>query len=144
MNTETKRTVTGGDGRQYTVLTRVDHEARPGTKARVYVRCAADDASASEVLAPFAALVGAPTPYTQRGAYPALDRAWDAFNSHLIAAKTAALRAAGTALADDVDAMMATAKFSRKAGCSCGCSPGFVVEGLKPCTHTWVEEVTQS
>lgn len=58
------------------------------------------------------------------------DRAWRAFNR----AETAAMRlklSRVTAVLEAAGGMPADAAwhFSRKAGCSCGCSPGFVLDG---------------
>ena len=91
---------------------------------------------AEVVLGPVAKALGAPTIHTVRGAFPALDKAWDAYNKSVVEVKRAVLFGALKALApvnpqaayfrENMDQI----KFSRKAGCRCGCSPGFVLPGL--------------
>lgn len=130
------------DGRSFKVRVRADNDrGRLVKKARVYVHGPGDGAHASEVLAPFAALVGAKSVYTKRGEHPALDKAWDALNGWIVEQKEQALYAAMSQLVEPVEELIEGSKFSRKAGCSCGCSPGFVVEGLPPNRDVWVEEV---
>lgn len=64
----------------------------------------------------------------ERGEDPENDRAYDGFNRRYIKAARAELKAVLAALAEAgmVDAG-ATASFSRHAGCSCPCSPGFIL-----------------
>lgn len=73
---------------------------------------------------------GSDTIYTQRGKFPKLDKAWDAYNRGVVAEQRKVLIAAIEALG--VNPATLLLKFSRKAGCSCGCSPGFVVDGHVP------------
>lgn len=73
-----------------------------------------------------AAGLGALSKYTKRGDFPALDKAWDAHNKHLIRLQRAVLTDYFAIAADTQPEM----RFSRKAGCSCGCSPGWLVKGL--------------
>ena len=106
-------------------------------KGRAYV-WGGDDVS-EDNLEVVAKEVGAPHIYTSRGDYPELDRAWDKFNREIIRNKAAILRAGVMALGLQSD-VADKAKFSRKAGCACGCSPGFIlqmrgdiyIEGVKP------------
>lgn len=87
---------------------------RPG-KARVYVWDAPEPA------------IELPAP-KERGVDPENDKAYDRFNkaqvriwkAHLVAAMEAGLVPGGERV---------TARFSRKAGCSCTCSPGFILDG---------------
>jgi hypothetical protein len=132
--------VQASDGKLYEVRVRPENETR-GKKARVYVHGSFDKACASEALAGFAATVGAPSVFTQRGQFPALDKAWDAFNGWIVEQKRQALYLVMEELVDDAEELLEGATFSRKAGCSCGCSPGFVVDGLPLNRDVWVEEV---
>ena len=87
-----------------------------------------------------ASIVGAPDPYTIRGEYPDLDRAWDAYNKTIVALKRGVLNGALSALGwDEIKAT-----FAKTAGCPCGCSPGFVLKGPKELTDNatlYVKEV---
>lgn len=78
-----------------------------------------------------------PTPeYTARGEDPANDKAWDAYNRAEVKAMKADIEAAAKELIfrytpDQSFAAINAAlteglKFSKRAGCSCGCSAGFV------------------
>ena len=76
-------------------------------------------------------------PYVGRGKDKDVDKAWDAYNRAEVklmkaeieaAAKSVAVRyaPANNEFASVVAAMTQDLTFSRKAGCSCGCSAGFV------------------
>ena len=75
--------------------------------------------------------------YTRRGDYPAVDRAFDAYNKSIVKAKREMLNSVLPLLCDAPEELKIT--FSRKAGCSCGCSPGFLIKGLPARTDIWVE-----
>jgi hypothetical protein len=87
---------------------------RPG-KARVFVWNTADPD------------IELPEP-TIRGEFPEVDKAYDRFNrakvrimkAHLAAAMEADLLPSGDRVKP---------RFSKKAGCSCPCSPGFILDG---------------
>ena len=74
--------------------------------------------------------------YTTRGEDPANDKAWDAYNRAEVKAMKAELETAADELISRYTpdqsfsaisvALTEGLKFSRKAGCSCGCSAGFV------------------
>lgn len=85
--------------------------------------------------------LGIDTVYTQRDAHPLMDKAWDAFNSVIVAAKKQVLDEALDAL--KIEPAARSSKFSRKAGCSCGCSPGFILEELHG-YDLWVDELKDS
>lgn len=130
-------------GQAFEAELKPDSDTRAGV-ARAYVHDVpgADDISGTEILEGFVKLAGAPGPFTKRGEFPLVDKAWDALNSHIIARKTEVLKEALAALGDtDADATIKGAKFSAKAGCSCGCSPGFKVPGLPRRTNLFVSKV---
>lgn len=72
------------------------------------------------------------TAYTERGKYPAIDRAWDKHNRALLKVQKAVaiegLKALGWEYPEGL-------KYRRTAGCSCGCSPAWV---LITNTHRYV------
>ena len=76
-------------------------------------------------------------PFSMRGEDKAVDKAWDAYNRAEVKLMKAEIEAAAKAtagryatanseFASIVAAMTQDLTFSRKAGCSCGCSAGFV------------------
>ena len=76
-------------------------------------------------------------PYSVRGEDKDVDKAWDAYNRAEVKLMKAEIEAAAKSvvgrfatgnseLADVIAAMTQGLTFSRKAGCSCGCSAGFV------------------
>jgi hypothetical protein len=74
-------------------------------------------------------------PYSIKGQDPANDAAWRAYNNREIAIMRAAA-------AEALELDPAEFRFSRKAGCSCGCSPGFRVRprvDLPAGWATWVQ-----
>jgi hypothetical protein len=80
------------------------------------------------------------SPYTQRGDYPRIDKAWDAMNREIVRHKTRVMKDFLRQLG--LDPADLTIAFSRKAGCSCGCSPGFRVTpkyGWLGRFHVWCE-----
>jgi len=77
---------------------------------------------------PYLAYLDHPTPYTRRGEFTEVDRAWDAHNREIVATKRAVLDRVLKQIVDDASEL--EIKFSRKAGCACGCSPGFKIRGL--------------
>lgn len=60
-------------------------------------------------------------PYGAIGKDPDVDKAWKKYNREEIRLQRLVLKAAGF-----------NGGFSRKAGCFCGCSPGFIVESGAP------------
>mgnify|MGYP001226878705 CR=1 FL=1 len=82
-------------------------------------------------------VIGPTPPHTERGASQACDHLWDAWNHHLLAnfrvLLAQALRDLGIE-GEDAYKM----PYSRKAGCSCGCSPAFVAKSLVG-WDIWVE-----
>lgn len=116
------------DGVRYKAEARPDPDARFGARARAFVFGPGDDVDAQEILAPLAKLVGASSIHTKRGDYPALDKAWDIVNGEIVARKRKVLDAALRAF--HASAGERGARFSRRAGCSCGCSPGFILDGI--------------
>lgn len=84
----------------------------------------------------------------ERGVDPENDKAYDRYNRSLVRIQKAHLIAAMEAGLIPGDERM-TARFSRKAGCSCSCSPGFILEdawGLVDyhLTITTVEATTEA
>lgn len=75
---------------------------------------------------------GSPPPYGPRGVDVFVDEAWDAYNRYLIASWRIALpevieRVLGVDR-DEAMALAAAAKYDRKLGCTCPCSPGFRIK----------------
>lgn len=105
-------------------------------KPRAFIWNVETGIDAGTVLRPIAEAVGAQSIYTARGEFPALDKAWDAYNASIVLLKRSILDEALAALssthpqAASWQASSKEIKFSRKAGCRCGCSPGFVLPGL--------------
>lgn len=61
--------------------------------------------------------------YTVRGADPEVDRAWDRGNREYVLIGTELIKAVGAVWDADLKP-----KFSRKGGCSCGCSPAWIID----------------
>ena len=80
--------------------------------------------------------------WTQRKDYPLVDRAWDRHNRALVAGQKFVLEAVAHVIGTS------DATYSRKAGCSCGCSAGWVANNLRgqswSCTVTTIEEGTNA
>lgn len=68
--------------------------------------------------------LGLTTIYSEKGEYPTLDKAWKKYNRMEVKSMTGVLEAACKALGLTIESV----KFSRFAGCSCPCSPGFIVK----------------
>lgn len=70
--------------------------------------------------------------FTAKGEDPANDAAWRAFNRAELAIRKPIVAEALALVGQwvDTNATGARAFFSRKAGCGCGCSPGFVVDAV--------------
>ena len=82
--------------------------------------------------------VGAPGVYTNRGEFPALDKAFDKMNREIVAAKKEVFEAALVALGFQPE--RGDFSFSRSAGCPCGCSPGFNLRFLPQGETVYVNE----
>lgn len=76
-----------------------------------------------QILHDEAARLGLTTVYTAKGEYPTLDKAWKQYNKMEVVSMRGLLDAACTAMGLKIESV----KFSRYAGCSCPCSPGFIV-----------------
>lgn len=136
-------------GRAYVATLGIDRDTKSRTStARAYVHATpGDDINSQLVLEPFAKMVGSDTIYTQRDKFPALDKAWDALNQFIVDEKSKVLRAAiavMTSSSEEEAAALKGFKFSRKAGCACGCSPGFVMPGLPNRSHLFVDADTKA
>lgn len=83
-------------------------------------------------------------PYTRKGDDPAVDARWDAFNRLEIELQRQLIDAALPVLYPDLERVLIHRKqFSRKAGCSCGCSPGWrMLEDLTEATSLPWEYMT--
>lgn len=68
------------------------------------------------------------------GASPELDKEWKDYNRKLLAAWRPLVKQ----LVDLLHPDHGKISFSRKAGCSCGCSPGWIVDGWFG-ENVWVE-----
>lgn len=131
------------EGHEFRISVRREREWRErNKKPRAFVWGPGDDFDADAAVGPAAERVAAPTIYTNRGTFPTVDKAWDAFNATIVAAKRAALFAGLREIVEGAEEVKA--KYSRKAGCSCGCSPGFVLEGLPRGLCLYIEDETQA
>jgi hypothetical protein len=72
-------------------------------------------------------ILGEEPAYSIRGEDKDLDRAWDKYNRRLVSCQRAALEALKAAEVLDYS----KASFSRYAGCTCPCSPGWNMTDLK-------------
>lgn len=70
--------------------------------------------------------------HTRRGEFPSLDQAWNKYNRQVVAAQRLVLETALDHIVKEPGRM----SFSRKAGCSCGCSPGFILKDM-PRGHSY-------
>ncbi len=124
---ESKTFTVGGRELKVMVLHASGRDRRElNKKATASVSNEADKLDECGALAGLAKIAGAPSVFTKRGEYPLVDKGWDAINAHIVETKSKDLRLA----LDQLGAKDATFKFSRKAGCPCGCSPGFLLSGL--------------
>jgi hypothetical protein len=78
-------------------------------------------------------LFGVVPEYTTRGEDVANDKAWDSYNRNW----TKVSKAAAFAALEKVGVEFKKASFSRRAGCSCPCSPGWIV-GETTNMNLWV------
>jgi hypothetical protein len=71
--------------------------------------------------------------YTKRGDFPEVDKAWDKYNRSIVKAERIFVDTVREQLLKDT---MGKAKWSKKAGCFCGCSPGWIVDGEELRRHS--------
>jgi len=121
--------------RDYEISIQHDNEKPAKMRAYVYDKRGEPDDGA---LAELASRRGHKSIYTKRGLDKIMDQAWDAHNALIVANKEALLRAGLYAVGAPSGVK---AKFSRTAGCRCGCSPGFVVSEWGFGFNLWIEEV---
>ena len=95
------------------------------TKSKVFVDCKDLAPEFEEALESVAKEVGASTVYTKTGDFPKLDKAWKVFNREEVKVHREALEGAKA----KGFVKYSKAIFSKKAGCGCGCSPGFTITG---------------
>lgn len=69
------------------------------------------------------ATIGEHPEYGMRGVDLALDKAWDTYNRKLLKMQ----RELALTAFSEVGAELIIEKFTRKAGCTCPCSPGFIL-----------------
>ena len=91
-------------------------------KTRVYV---SGVEKSKDELEKIAKEEGADTIYTSLGDYPVLDKAWKKYNRELVKMMK---EVAEKANLTNESGQPLKLNYSRKAGCSCGCSPGFIAE----------------
>lgn len=125
----------------YKVMTVGGHHARPLTrdsrvsKTRLYTTSPSEEAISKE-----AGVKRDSLQFTRRGDNPAMDEAWDKWNRATVRLmKKEALRTLA-----EVGHPEAKVSFSRKAGCGCGCSPGFVVDRMLSFEGERIESLSQS
>ncbi len=94
-------------------------------KARAHIWGPGDDRNPSVEFQALADHIGAPSVYTKKGEWPPLDKAFNKMNREIVEAKRKLLDKALKALDISIEKKPS---FSRKAGCSCGCSPGFILD----------------
>lgn len=98
---------------------------RPASRARMSVFDNPDTDSQEEAIHTRAKELGAPHGWTKRGDFPEIDKMWDVMNRAIVDHKRTIANEAAEALG--IEPSMS---FSRKAGCSCGCSPGFILKAI--------------
>ena len=129
----TDHSFTLGDKTYRVTVKRGDGRAK---KARLYVHelTAGKGTPYDEELQALADRLGAPSIYTTRGTYPTLDAMWDEANKWVVLDnRRVAVRALFELGCVDEFAEHApndVIKFSRNAGCACGCSPGFILQTI--------------
>lgn len=65
---------------------------------------------------------------TRRGDFPEVDKAWDRYNKqHVRIVRDAIVAVLNEMVGYRYDVKAADVRFSRKAGCTCNCSPGFIL-----------------
>ena len=101
------------------------------TKGRAYVW--GSDVVAEAAMAPIqkdidklAAELGLIHPHTQIGMYPDMDKLWKALNKEIVKGQRLVLDVVLWDLG-----LQQTARWSIRAGCSCPCSPGFILGNLR-------------
>jgi len=122
-------------GREVTVHTRTDYiDNRSRKKGRVFTSVPREmlDAVPRPSVDDFPHL-DLPDIHTRRGEYPEVDKAWDRHNRALVKV----WREWTTAALEQVFGE-GKVHFSRKAGCACGCSPGFIASQVPWHTDVWV------
>lgn len=92
---------------------------------RVYVSLKDEDSIGTDMLVSAKKSLELDSIYTRRGESPEMDVLWDALNRAQVAAMKAAAMSALIKKGFTVEDVKGLT-FSRKAGCSCGCSPGFL------------------
>jgi hypothetical protein len=113
------------NGKTYEAEERWNSGSEQRKKTRAHVWGPGDDRCPTVEFRFLAEHIGAPSVYTKKGEFPALDKAFRVMNKEIVAAKREVLDAAIKAL--EVP-WYGEPKFSRKAGCPCGCSPGFIID----------------
>jgi len=117
------------DGRIYTAEVRRNKVGDRGwAKSIAYVWEDIADHLDDSMLEKAAEVSKAQSKRTKIGEFPLVDAAYKVHNALVIAIKHRILFTALLHLCDDAAAV--GMRFSRKAGCNCGCSPGFVLQGL--------------
>ena len=92
-------------------------------KARLYWEDNWTGSSASKEF-----VLGEHPEYGPRNVDPALDKAWDGYNKrHVRIVRDAIINVLAEMVAYRCDVKAAAVRYSRKAGCACGCSAGFVL-----------------
>jgi len=128
---------------EFTVTVHTRAWDEKATKTRLYVGGEAEVDFSAAYEADYAD--GGPKP---RGQRPEVDKLYDSLNRQVVKNKKALLAEAKeqAAVAELLGERKMT--FSRKAGCSCGCSAGFILDGMayaeteagrKPITSIWIE-----
>jgi hypothetical protein len=103
------------DGYQFHLMF-AEYSTRPDHKTRIYVS-GADEITEMEQ-----------PPYTTIDDDPEVDRQWRRYNKLELVKMREVLDVGMALIADLLSNQAETIKFSRKAGCSCPCSPGFVAD----------------
>lgn len=112
------------------------------SKPRIYVSDVVDydETETHAAIEKAAADAGCESIYTRRGDFPTIDKAFDVHNRFIVQTKK-----------DVIDAAIAAnaltpfeVQFSRFAGCSCGCSPGFIAKtGFKGSIDFYIYRVRE-
>jgi hypothetical protein len=112
------------DGIKFKAQLRRDGDKRKGI-AYVWNDEKHSNISPEKFVGPYAKILKLPHVYTKKGDHPIIDKAFALMNKLIVDRKTEVLNVALEALGDEYAKSIGKWKFSRKAGCACGCSPGF-------------------
>lgn len=134
------------DGRKYEIELRYpesDRRRSTSNRSIAFVWEEIVDQIDDSMLQKAADVAGAETIYTKMGDFPLVDEAFKIHNAVIIAVKHRLLFRALLECVGAETMKGVTLTFSRKAGCKCGCSPGFIVRGLPLSLEIFVQRLKE-